>query len=223
MNPEALRLSAIVLDFDGVILESVDIKTEVFRELFAPHKDQLSRILEYHTTHNGISRIIKLKHIFEEFLNIPYTLELERQTTERFSQLAFDRVLHCPFVAGAEAFLEQFSKTYPLYVASASPHEELLRVIRARNLERFFAGVYGHPTNKRQVLERVCLAHQATPDHILYIGDSQEDLQVARDTGVRFAGRRNKEVLPENGISVFNDLSEIRQWIESGAMKNSLV
>lgn len=222
MTQEERPVAAIVLDFDGVILESVDIKTDVFRELFAPYPDALDRILEYHLSHNGISRIIKLRHIFEDFLGIPYTPELEQKTIERFSKMAFVRVVRCPFVRGAEKFLQRFSAVCPLYVASASPHEELQRVVKARHLDRYFAGIYGHPVKKQDVLLQAQQDLKVSADDILYIGDSQEDLRVAQESGVRFAGRRNKEPLPENDFPVFDDLSEISRWIDSGGNKKPM-
>jgi len=219
MSASATPLGAIVLDFDGVILESVDIKTDVFRELFSPYPEQLEAILSYHLTHNGISRVIKLRYIFETILHISYTAEWERKTRERFSQLAYDRVLACPFVPGALEFLRQFSTLCPLYVASATPEEELQRVIQARDLSSFFAGVFGHPVKKREVIERAQRTHHLAPQQVLYVGDSLEDWNVAREAGVDFIGRRNKEPFPENRIPVFDDLVGIADNVKSRIIK----
>lgn len=214
-------IGAVVLDFDGVILESVDIKTDVFRELFSGYPDKVDAILEYHLTHNGISRIIKLRHIFETFLGIPYTPELEQKTVARFSQLAFERVVQCPFVPGALEFLQRFANVWPLYVASASPHEELVRVIPARKLDGFFAGVFGHPTPKSSVIAQAIAAHKVAPVQLLYIGDSQQDLKVAREAGVAFIGRRNKEPLPEHDVPVFADLFGVAAHLDHLSAKQA--
>lgn len=52
-------IRAIVLDFDGVIVESLDIKTRAFRDLFSDYPQHLDKIMSYHLAHNAISRYIK--------------------------------------------------------------------------------------------------------------------------------------------------------------------
>jgi beta-phosphoglucomutase len=222
MSETKPNLAAVVLDFDGIILESVDVKTAVFAELFLAYPEKQASIMEYHLMHNGISRMIKLKHIFENILGQAYTTELEHATTERFSALAFERVLNCPFVPGALEFLKRFSGIWPLYVASATPHEELTRIIQGRHLNAFLAGHYGHPTNKGEVLEQTQRRHNAAPDQILYVGDSQEDLNVAQKAGVHFVGRRNKETFSDPTIPVFKDLIQMGVWLENWIPQKSL-
>jgi len=119
----------IILDFDGTLVESVDVKTEAFREVFGPYRAALDRIMAYHLAHNGIPRDVKFQHIYERILGIPYDAARREATARRFSELVFDRVVACPFVPGAAAFLERFAGRLPLYVVSASPESELRRVV----------------------------------------------------------------------------------------------
>lgn len=59
-------IEVIILDFDGVVVESVDIKTEAFRELFQEYEN-VDDIVQYHLQNNAISRFIKFKYIYESF------------------------------------------------------------------------------------------------------------------------------------------------------------
>lgn len=201
-----MNVSTIILDFDETIVESVDIKTEAFRELFGSYSVDLDRITAYHLANNGISRHIKFKHSYEEILGVPFTSELREATATRFSELVFDRVVTCPLVRGAEAFLERFSPRLPLYVVSASPEVELRRVVEARGLERHFRGVFGSPTAKLEHTRRILCREAVSPDLTLYVGDSVEDYRVARELGIPFIGRRNKEDLSGLGVPVYPDL-----------------
>ena len=45
------RVRAVVFDFDGVIIESGDIKTEAFLELFAAYPEHLPAIKRHHLDH----------------------------------------------------------------------------------------------------------------------------------------------------------------------------
>ncbi len=60
-------IRVIILDFDGVVAESVDIKTEVFWELFQEHEN-VDDIVQYHLQNNAILRFMKFKHIYDNFL-----------------------------------------------------------------------------------------------------------------------------------------------------------
>ena len=49
-------ISIIILDFDGVILESVSVKTEAFRTLFSFAPEYVEEIVQFHKDNGGMSR-----------------------------------------------------------------------------------------------------------------------------------------------------------------------
>ena len=66
------RLAAVVFDFDGVILESADVKTRAFVELYAAHgAEVVDRVREHHLANLGISRFKKFAWIAEHVLGLP--------------------------------------------------------------------------------------------------------------------------------------------------------
>lgn len=209
-----IRARLIILDFDGTIVESVDIKTEAFRELFSTYSADLDHIMAYHLGNNGISRDVKFKHIYEKILGLPYNAQRREETARRFSELVFDRVVTCPLVVGAKAFLEAFSKRVWLYVVSASPETELRRVVGARGLGRDFCGVFGSPATKLDHARRILSREAASPGAAIYVGDSIEDYRVARELGIPFIGRQNKEDLSELGVPVYPDLDGVAAEVE---------
>ncbi|MCX5934210.1 MAG: hypothetical protein NTU99_05390, partial [Pseudanabaena sp. LacPavin_0818_WC45_MAG_42_6] len=51
------RYDAIVFDFDGVLVESVDVKTQAFGTLYAEYGDLIvEQVKAYHLLHGGVSR-----------------------------------------------------------------------------------------------------------------------------------------------------------------------
>ncbi|MDD1661933.1 MAG: HAD family hydrolase, partial [Methanomicrobiales archaeon] len=64
-------IASLLLDFDGVILESVEVKTRAFRELFSFRPDHVGEIVAYHMRNTGVSRFDKFRHIYREILKEP--------------------------------------------------------------------------------------------------------------------------------------------------------
>jgi beta-phosphoglucomutase-like phosphatase (HAD superfamily) len=49
-------VQAVIFDFDGVIVESMDIKTQAFVELFRDHPEHHETIVRLHLENGGMSR-----------------------------------------------------------------------------------------------------------------------------------------------------------------------
>ncbi len=207
-------IKVIVLDFDGVIVESVDIKTEAFRDLFGDYPQHIDDIMNYHLSHNAISRYIKFEHIVTHILGETYNEERAREIGARFSELVRQKVIECPYVKGVEEFLQYFSGRVPLYIASASPQEELEVIVKARAIDRFFKGVYGTPWEKHDVIQEVMAAEKVRLDEVAYVGDSEEDLALAQKTGVVFVGRVNKEPFGDAMIPSYPNLVGVKGHLQ---------
>ena len=55
-------IKTIIFDFDGVILESIDVKTEAFKKLYQPYGSNISnKVVKNHLANGGISRYEKIK------------------------------------------------------------------------------------------------------------------------------------------------------------------
>jgi phosphoglycolate phosphatase-like HAD superfamily hydrolase len=187
-------IGAVVFDFDGVILESADIKTDAFVELFAHRPEHQEAIRAHHLDNLGISRFEKFAWIYENLFCEQLTAEASDALGAQFSALVFDKVLACPFVAGAESALDSLKGRVPLYVASGTPHEELLRIIEQRALGRYFEGVHGSPRKKSDVLAEVAARHGLACDQVVMVGDGETDFRAAQEAGSRFYARRTPEV-----------------------------
>ena len=180
---------AVIFDFDGVILESADIKTEAFRDLFADFPDHVPAILAYHTANVGISRYLKFEWIYRELLHQPLSEEEKAALGERFSALALDKILRCPFVPGAQEALAALAGKALRFVASGTPQAELEMIVQRRGLARSFEGLWGSPTTKDQAVRAIQAQHALAPNEIAFVGDGQSDLAAAQATGIRFVAR----------------------------------
>jgi phosphoglycolate phosphatase-like HAD superfamily hydrolase len=208
-------ISAVILDFDGVIVESVDIKTGAFRELFSIYPDRVDEIVAYHLAHNAASRYEKFRVFYRDILHLPYDDETERRLDRELSSIVFSRVVSCPFVPGAEEFLRTFSGKVPMFLVSATPLPELERILEKRGIRRCFTAVYGAPGSKEDQIGEILAKEGFRRDCVVYVGDMQEDVRVARALGIPFVGREQKEPLAGLGVPAYPDMRGVRGWILS--------
>lgn len=211
-----MAIKAIALDFDGVILESVQVKTRAFRELFSAYTDNVKPIIDYHLKNNGVSRLLKFKYIWEEILKKEYNDAVRNMLGAEFSRITVKEVAKCPFVKGALDFLSVMSKRLPLYVVSAVPDTDLNMIIDKKGIARYFTKVYGFPpTTKLEAIKDILVRESITPRQALYIGDSLEDFRVATESGVIFIARQNEEDFTGRLPQVFANMDAIREHLKS--------
>jgi len=183
------RLKAVIFDFDGVILESVPVKTEAFRQLFSFVPEHLEQIIEYHLDNGGISRFVKIRYIFEHILKQDLTEERFDDLVQEYSRLVLGGVLRAPFVPGAPACLERLYSQIPLFIASGTPDQELHFILASRNLETYFTAVYGASMQKTEALRDIGRRYSILSSEMLFVGDAPSDRDAAVAAGVRFVGR----------------------------------
>lgn len=215
MTATATRLKAVVFDFDGVIVESLDVKTEAFRALFADRPEHIERVVALHVDNMGMSRYEKFRIIHRDFLDEPLDDARMAELDERFSELVYDRVVACDFVNGAREFLARASRDHTLFVASATPEQELNRIVEARGLAEFFAGVYGSPRTKDEIVREILANERLDPSEALFIGDAMSDLRAAQATGLPFVARAAPGRDAFGDVDVFRvaDLAELgERW-----------
>jgi phosphoglycolate phosphatase-like HAD superfamily hydrolase len=212
-------IRAIILDFDGVILESVEVKTEAFRKLFSFFPEQVDEIVQFHIDNGGMSRFDKFRYIYENILHEELTRSKFDDLSNIFSEIVFNKVIKTPFVPGAQEFLEKYYTTKPLYVVSATPENELRQIIEKRGMSHYFRKVFGAPRKKTECIIEILTLTGSPQDSVIFVGDAKNDFETAQVVGIRFIGR----IKPgdENrfegltGIdALIPDLHELAQYIE---------
>lgn len=184
-------LQAIVFDFDGVLVESTDIKTRAFAELYAPHgEDVAARVVQFHLANGGLSRYVKFRYAQEVLLGGEPLSDTQMEALDsRFSQLVMDKVVAAPVVAGAPEVLQQYQGQIPMFVASGTPQLELEQIIERRGMQAFFADIFGSPTSKAEAIGRILDRYALDASATLMVGDALADLDGAEANDTRFLGR----------------------------------
>ena len=209
-------IKAIIFDCDGVLIESAHIKTEAFRKLFSRWPDKADDIVSYHMKNMGISRYIKFKYFYENHLKQPYTDEIGDELSRQFSSLVIDEIKQAPLVTGTKKFLETHHTQYLYFIASGTPQEELIDIVSTKGIDKFFAGIYGTPPTKMEIVRMVMATHAIQKDEIVFIGDASSDKTAAAATGIHFILR----LTGENDSSAndvrhtIRDLTQLKDTLE---------
>ena len=203
---------AVFFDFDGVLAESADIKTEAFRSLYEPYgPDVVEAVIAHHEAHAGVSRRKKIRYCHKYVLGIRLSTSELEALAHRFSQLVEDAVVASAWVPGARDVLDRLHQRVPMFVISGTPREELGRIAARRAMEDYFVEVRGSPPSKVPIIRELLEVHGLEPENVLFVGDSTTDHNAACTTGLPFVGR----VAPGNGnpfpagTTVVADLTEL--------------
>lgn len=182
-----MSIEAVVFDCDGVILDSVPVKTRAFARLAEPYGEEArDRFVMYHARHGGVSRYKKFMWFFEEILGRQITEEESARWGENFKKYALEEVRACPMIPGALEVLETWHDKLPLFICSGAPEEEVRMILKERDLARFFVGIYGSPPGKSELLARIVKPFD--PVDVVMVGDASTDREAAEHNDTQFYG-----------------------------------
>ena len=210
-------IKVIFFDFDGVIVESVDIKTNAFAKLFEREGDNIiKKVVKYHLENTGVSRYEKFRYIYDEILKRPLNDSEFNVLCSKFATLVVDNVLKAPYVKGAKEFLENCASKYECFVTSATPQRELKDIIQKRDLNRFFKSIYGTPTKKSDAVRDVLVSEKIDNNVAVYVGDALSDYKAAMDNSVHFISRINNNETIFAGIDCLKikDLTNLKTILD---------
>jgi HAD superfamily hydrolase (TIGR01549 family) len=197
-----VRWEAVFFDFDGVILDSMNIKTRAFAELFSPYGPEVeAQVVDYHIANGGVSRYEKFKYYYRELLDKPLSDEELIKLGERFSDIALNRILKADFIPNAQETLKELlEQSTPAFVVSGTPQEEMEIIIEKRQLSRYFVEVHGSPRKKKDIVLEIQARHGYHLNNCLFLGDAMSDYKAASETGTKFLG-----IVPSKQESPFPD------------------
>lgn len=199
-------IKAVIFDFDGVLVESMDIKTKAFAKLFEHEgEDIVKKVISYHLDNAGVSRYEKFRYIYKEILKRFLSDKEFEILCKKFAASVMDGVIKAPYVYGAKEFLENYSQAYKCFVVSATPQEEIEEIIQKRHIRHFFKAVYGAPARKNDVVRDILVKENIDPCNAVYVGDAMSDYKAAKENKVVFIAR----VTNDNNL-LFKDLDCIK-------------
>lgn len=173
MNLE--KYQNIILDCDGVILDSNSIKE---KNIFEASKrftnaNIASNFSKYFVSNNGAPRMEKISSYFKDS-------DLAYKILGFYNNLNEESLKKASLSECAKSFLE-YTKDKPIYVVSGGDELELHDVLKSKKIFHYFKGVCGAPKTKIENIQCLNLEGQS-----LFIGDSKLDYEVAKYYGFDF-------------------------------------
>jgi len=195
------------------VVESGDIKTQAFVNLYRDHGDTImAAVAQYHCSNGGLSRYHKFRY-FQQYLlkKPPLTQDEEQLLGQRFSELVVEAVIASEAVPGATELIQREAARIPLFIASGTPEAELNTIVERRGLASYFTAVRGSPAPKQTLVTDILTTHALERDRVLMIGDALADYQSAQFNQIAFLGRvrpGNVNPFPAD-VDVLPDLSPL--------------
>ncbi|MBO4301686.1 MAG: HAD family hydrolase [Desulfovibrio sp.] len=208
-----MALQCLVFDCDGVILDSVPVKTRAFARVAEPFGEEArDRLLMYHKVHGGVSRYKKFAWLYEEVLGRDITPEESCRLGDLFASYVKDELKHCALIPGIQDVLDTWHEKLPLFVCSGTPQEELVSVLKLRGLDGYFVGIHGSPPAKAELLVSIVRDRKLDPADVLMVGDAPTDRDAAEHAGTQFFGVG--PILKGGNFPWGEDLLGLNAWIQ---------
>ena len=172
------------IDFDGVLVDSNEIKERAFYALSEKRFGRRAaiRLVDFHRKNPGLSRFAKISHLFE-INGEESSDEMLSDALAEFSKLTRDSIL----AANRSTLVTRyFGPERPgAHILSAAPTLELQDLCSEFDwLGAFGDRVYGSPRTKSSHLGERLRSEKSTTE--VLIGDSPSDFAVAKDFGLHF-------------------------------------
>jgi phosphoglycolate phosphatase-like HAD superfamily hydrolase len=214
-NREIVRLlraaRVIFWDFDGVIKDSVNAKSDGFERLFLRYGPEIaSRVRQHHEAHSGVSRYEKLP-VYLGWIGEPATEARIQEFCGRFSDLVVQSVIDSPWIPGVREYLQTQHARQRFVLLTATPQEEIQGILHVLEIAYCFDQICGAPAKKATAMAGALQRLQCPPEDALMIGDSESDLDAAEANSVAFLLRCtsvNQALQKQHTGPMFEDLAD---------------
>lgn len=126
----------IIYDFDGVICDSVQIKTNAFIKLYSKYdKSIIDKVVKYHEEHGGISRFKKIKFYHENFLKKKISKEEINILASKFSKYVVGSVINSNYIKNAYEFIKKNSNIYSQFICTGTPQSEIEVILKRKKIK----------------------------------------------------------------------------------------
>ena len=201
-----MKISTILWDFDGVILDSMAVRDWGFREIFKDFSnDQIELLIKYHRANGGLSRYVKIRYFYETILGKSISEQKILAYAEKFSELMKSELINPDsLIQDSVTFIKENYTNYKFHIVSGSDQKELRYLCKELDLSKYFLSIHGSPTPKKQLVKDLLEKYNYQKRDTCLIGDSLNDYEAADFNGISFYGYNNDALEPFDYIQSFS-------------------
>lgn len=182
----------IIFDFDGVILDSMPIRTEGFKKIFENYDNKkVEELISFHLINGGLSRFVKIKYFFEELLETSISEEEINFFADKYSKIMKENLINEKYLLRETVDFIKNNNNIKMFIASGSEEKELRLINESLQLSKYFLGIFGSPKNKIDIVKSIIQDNKLNKNETILIGDSINDYDAAIKNDIRFFGYNN--------------------------------
>ena len=201
---------AVFFDFDGVIKDSIEIKSKAFGELFQEFGPDFVQKVKIHNEENcGVSRFEKIP-AYMKWAGIVPDNENLKQYLEEFSSITIQKVINSKWIPGVFSYLKQNNNKQLFFMLTSTTQEDIEIIVSELEIQDFFVSIIGSPINKTDALRQLLDENSIRAIDAVMIGDSYEDYEAAKLNLVPFILKKNiqNKDLQNLNCMMINDFSD---------------
>lgn len=166
------RYSAIIFDFDGVIVDSVQIKSDAMKKLFP----MISVDLE----EGGRTRNEKIAYYYQKANGKPIDENTHKELLDEYQNLTKQELLEATRSEDIITLIK--NSDFSFYIVSGTPTNILKELLDELGLSSYFKGIFGaEHQDKWEILQRINDRARA-----IYVGDTKNDRLEAKKADMPF-------------------------------------
>ena len=179
-------------DFDGVIKDSVEVKSDAFEQLFLTFGREIAKkVRRHHEANGGMSRFDKLP-LYLKWAGQALSPLLVDKYAQQFSLLVTQRVIDSEWVDGALEYLQSNHNRQQFFLITSTPQKEIENIISQLQIADYFQQVIGSPATKGEAIQSLLNWYNINPEQAVMIGDSSSDYNAATDNNIAFVLRKTE-------------------------------
>jgi phosphoglycolate phosphatase-like HAD superfamily hydrolase len=185
--------TAILWDFDGVIMDSMPIRDKGFELVLAAFpKMQVAELIKFHKENGGLSRYVKFRYFFEKIRKENITEKQLADLTSAFGELMRRELLNSQLlIEDSLSFIKSNYRNFRMHLVSGSDGEELKFICKSLRLDEYFQSIHGSPTPKNELVNSIIQSEDYDRNFVILVGDSINDFHAAEHNNVNFFGYNN--------------------------------
>lgn len=186
----------ILWDFDGVILDSMQVRDLGFTEVLKGFpEEEVEKLLDYHRRNGGLSRYVKFRYFFEEIRNESITEKKVKQLAVRFSKIMLKHLIDEQYlIQESLEYIQNHYQKQNFHIVSGSDGEELNKICKGLKIDQYFKSIQGSPTPKNDLVANLLEEKQYVLKETCLIGDSVNDAEAANLNKIDFFGYNNPKL-----------------------------
>jgi beta-phosphoglucomutase-like phosphatase (HAD superfamily) len=186
------KFDAIILDFDGVIVDSVVLREMLLFRAFdkCVQISDYEKVIKFHIKNHGLTRSDRVSKIYHSITGNNITQSSLNCILDEIKSASKLMLPNCSLVQGIRNFLNYVVKesNIQLFVSSIAPSDEIDLLLSQKKIDTKFTKIWGGEISKTLAIKKVTSDYFLDINNVLFIGDRMSDFISSVDANVNFIG-----------------------------------